>query len=675
MLKKSAGILTVILGLALTAGCQNSETIKIEKDNSAQIEVAADGQEAPVVGAVFANAPDKDNKETAEAEADQAEKQDEAAQAEAKDESKEDKADEAVKTTSEADPASEDKKDAGKNKTDGKTAGKDEKTAETTVEVSTDSPYTGLKALAQVENYVNVRSGPSTDNDVVGKIYNNCAADIEGSAEGEDGTWFLISSGNCEGFIKAEYFLVGEAAEAKREEVGVLMGTVNVEALNVRSEPNQDDPDNIFTLYQYGTEVFIDEMTDDGWAKITTDAASTGYVYGECMDIRRVFKTAITIEEEEEELKRQAEAEAAAKEAEEKFLAAMQEQREAESLYWAAQESSMLESQSAEESYWASLEADRQSSESAEQSSYWASVWYDQSAQMSLAEASASESEEAARSASEAASQSESAYWASVWESQEAARISAEEESSRQAAASSEAESAYWASVWQSQEADRIAAEQESSRQAEEAYQASVRASQEADRIAAEQAASRSAEEAYWASVWQSQEADRIAAEEASRQAETAAAATQPAETQPEPTAPQVVDTNAALREAVCAYALQFVGRPYVHCGRSLTNGTDCSGFTSLVYQHFAQYIGYTLSYAPEGQQYQGTLVANAPVSMDQLLPGDILFFPSSYKAVGHVAIYLGNNTLIHAANEAKGICLETFTSYRPPLFARRIIN
>ena len=395
--------------------------------------------------------------------------------------------------------------------------------------------YVGKTALAHVPNFVNVRSGPSTQDEVVGKIYNDCAADILDEVAGEDGSWFKIRSGNCEGYIKAEYFLVGRDAEEKREEVGILMGTVIVDSLRVRSEPNLEDPDNVFTQYLYGTEVIIEEMTEDGWAKIKTDEASVGYVYGECMEIKKVFKTAITIEEEEAELERQRLAEEAAREAEAALRAA--------------------------------------------------------------------------------------------YEAEEASKAAA----SREAASRAERES-------------------------REAASRAERESREAASRAAEQASTEAP---------QSGETDP-------HEEPTVPESTKHEE--PQPQTPST-DSKTALREAVCAYALQYVGHPYVHGGRSLETGTDCSGFTSLVYQHFYDYIGYRLSYAPENQQYQGTLVMNAPVDINQLLPGDLLFWPSSYKSVGHVGIYLGNNRFIHAASPERGVCLETFTSYRPALFARRIIN
>lgn len=100
------------------------------------------------------------------------------------------------------------------------------------------------------------------------------------------------------------------------------------------------------------------------------------------------------------------------------------------------------------------------------------------------------------------------------------------------------------------------------------------------------------------------------------------------------------------LRSDIVSFALQYVGCPYVHGGNSLTNGTDCSGFTSLVYANF----GYGLSRTPSGQ-----LSSNGrSVSLDEIQPGDIVCYGKSKCT--HVGIYIGDGQIVHAANPRKGI-------------------
>ncbi|MBR3040401.1 MAG: C40 family peptidase [Lachnospiraceae bacterium] len=91
----------------------------------------------------------------------------------------------------------------------------------------------------------------------------------------------------------------------------------------------------------------------------------------------------------------------------------------------------------------------------------------------------------------------------------------------------------------------------------------------------------------------------------------------------------------------VALYAIQFLGNPYVHAGRSLITGTDCSGFTSLVYAHFGIKISPGVAY----QRTQGR-----SVTYEEAEPGDVIFYP------GHAALYLGNGKIIHASSSKTGI-------------------
>lgn len=121
----------------------------------------------------------------------------------------------------------------------------------------------------------------------------------------------------------------------------------------------------------------------------------------------------------------------------------------------------------------------------------------------------------------------------------------------------------------------------------------------------------------------------------------------------------------AAIRQAVVAYAMQFQGNPYVYGGSSLTNGTDCSGFTMSVYSYF----GYSLNRTSASQSSNGV-----SVSYDSLLPGDLLFYSNGGSGIGHVALYIGNGQIIHASTTKTGIIVSN-AFYRTPICARRIIN
>ena len=110
-------------------------------------------------------------------------------------------------------------------------------------------------------------------------------------------------------------------------------------------------------------------------------------------------------------------------------------------------------------------------------------------------------------------------------------------------------------------------------------------------------------------------------------------------------------------------YAKQFVGYPYVYGGNSLTNGTDCSGFTKLIYSQY----GIDLPRVAYDQSFVGYEV---PLSNIQI--GDLVL--SGYNGTTHhVAIYIGNNQIVHALNASVGIVI-TDLYIMPITHIRRVL-
>lgn len=125
----------------------------------------------------------------------------------------------------------------------------------------------------------------------------------------------------------------------------------------------------------------------------------------------------------------------------------------------------------------------------------------------------------------------------------------------------------------------------------------------------------------------------------------------------------ETIPYNEIISNQVVNYALQFVGNPYVYGGNSLTNGTDCSGFTKLVFANYGVYLPRSAS----EQAYAGI-----HVDINDIMPGDIVV--SGYDGtVCHAALYIGNGKLVHALNSDVGIVV-TNIDIMPVIDVRRVV-
>lgn len=163
--------------------------------------------------------------------------------------------------------------------------------------------YSNL-VIADVNDYVNVRSLPSEEGEIVGKLYDDSVGDFLEEVNG----WYKIESGNCIGYVKAEYCVTGEAANELAKEVGRRTAIVTTETLNVRKEPNTE----AVVIGQVPFEEVL-TVTDEagGWIQIKIEEGY-GYVSAEYVTLSTEFVKAESREEEKERLaKEEAERQAA----------------------------------------------------------------------------------------------------------------------------------------------------------------------------------------------------------------------------------------------------------------------------------------------------------------------------------------------------------------------------
>lgn len=367
--------------------------------------------------------------------------------------------------------------------------------AQVTFDDQEESEYADL-AIARVDKYVNVRSIPSTDGEILGKIYNGAVAHVIETA-GEENDWFHVTSGNVEGYIKAEYFVYGQDAVEVIDSYVTRYAVIKASRLNVRKDTTTDSK-RIGYLDQGERAKIVENLGE--WIKVEYSQGQTGYVSAEYVEVTEEFTYAISIEEERAEIARQ------------KALEERRKQEEAK-------------------------------------------------------------------------------------KAQEAATAAA-----AQAATSGE-----------------------------------------------------------------NGQADVATASNGDGQTDASGQAIQQTQGAQEITPAGEYSTTQELRDSLVEYALQFVGNPYVNGGNSLTNGTDCSGFTKLIYAEY----GYSLGRTPASQLSS----AGRSVDYSEIQKGDIICYSSNGgKSCTHVAIYIGDGMVVHAANSKKGICTQK-AQYSTILGVKNVID
>jgi cell wall-associated NlpC family hydrolase len=116
--------------------------------------------------------------------------------------------------------------------------------------------------------------------------------------------------------------------------------------------------------------------------------------------------------------------------------------------------------------------------------------------------------------------------------------------------------------------------------------------------------------------------------------------------------------------------AMTLLGINYKFGGNTPETGFDCSGLVRYV---FKEAFGLNLPRRAEEISQKGQRV-----TVDQLVPGDLVFFNTLKRTFSHVGIYIGNNQFVHAPSSGKSVTVENIDkSYWQTRFdgARRLIT
>lgn len=152
--------------------------------------------------------------------------------------------------------------------------------------------------IAQVRAYVNVRSLPGEEGEVVGKLYNNSV----GTFISEENGWYKIQSGSVTGYVKGEYCVTGEEAVEIARSVGTRIATVNTQTLFVRKEPTTES--SILGMVPMADELLVLEEAE-GWVKVDVEEG-TGWVSADYVELHSEFVQAESKEEEKARLAKEA---------------------------------------------------------------------------------------------------------------------------------------------------------------------------------------------------------------------------------------------------------------------------------------------------------------------------------------------------------------------------------
>jgi cell wall-associated NlpC family hydrolase len=111
----------------------------------------------------------------------------------------------------------------------------------------------------------------------------------------------------------------------------------------------------------------------------------------------------------------------------------------------------------------------------------------------------------------------------------------------------------------------------------------------------------------------------------------------------------------------------RYIGVPYRWGGNTPREGMDCSGFTRYVFGKHGIAI-------PRTSRQQAAVGQRLPTSWRSVRPGDLVMFANSGGRINHVAIYAGNNRILHSTSSGGGVRYDDLRTQRGRWFAEHMV-
>ena len=115
----------------------------------------------------------------------------------------------------------------------------------------------------------------------------------------------------------------------------------------------------------------------------------------------------------------------------------------------------------------------------------------------------------------------------------------------------------------------------------------------------------------------------------------------------------------------VLATAQRYLGVRYRYGGATPKSGFDCSGFVQYVFGR----NGISLPRTSRLQAGAGVALSRAVAA---LRPGDLMLFSSKGGRIDHVAIYIGNNRMVHSSAGAGKVVYDDLSTPRGKWYLAR---